>query len=287
METELVKSRMRPIQNIPATRDFQTSSYLSEPVLAEAAARLLNCLPGHIQDNVANILAQALSGGLLARGERGEIVFRVLVTVAHDLAILAYYGDDPSGPRFHRPIPLATFLQNLVAPDIWEEIRFAAPFHAFPDYITLEDAISNAWVNFSHFVHLGDEASYNLLCASQMLKRGAAMDTCDHQYNIDGALPVLYGDPKRTLIDVARTSILQYQIKNTSKAVKVVHDATLVGSSTDNLPVISVTMHLGVEKEKGRRVEVTVETKDANIVLGSICVATVTASSPLLAVTTR
>jgi len=116
----------------------------------------------------------------------------------------------------------------------------------------LEDAISNAWVNFLHFVHLGNKTSYNLLCTPQLLKCSTAMDTCAHQYNIDGVLPVLYGDPEMIQIGEIKISILQCQSKNTLKVVKVIHDAMLVGSSKENLLVISVTMHLGIEKEKGR-----------------------------------
>ena len=245
-QAELVKTYMRNVFNIPENREFMWSGYSSEPILAEAAAHLLNDSPGIVQ-RAADILEAALKGGLLARGERGELVARTLFTVAHDQAIVREYRDTPSDPRFHRPLRLLALLENLLAPDIWATVRKAKPFHAHTGDPTFENAFENAWVNFTHFVQLGDHASFNLHCASQLLKRGAAMQAFDNQYNMDVGLPLLFGDPSKTIINEDNTSIGQAQIKNTSKAVRVFPDPEFVGSSKKELPIFSLIMQLGVD----------------------------------------
>jgi hypothetical protein len=250
-QAELVKTYMRNVFNIPENREFMWSGYSSEPILAEAAARLLNDSQGIIQ-RAPDILESALNCGLLARGERGELVARTLFTVAHDRAIMQEYGVARSEPRFHRPLRLLAFLENLLAPDIWAIVREARPTLAYTGDHTFEKAFEDAWVNFTHFVQLGDHPSFNLHCASELLKRGAAMQAFDNQYNMDGGLPLLFGDPSETIINEDNTSMGQYQVKNTSKAVSVYPNPKLVGSSKKDLPIFSLIMQLGVEKDDKR-----------------------------------
>jgi hypothetical protein len=137
----------------------------------------------------------------------------------------------------------------------------AKPFHAFPGDPTFEEAFQDAWVFFSHFVKLCNKETYNLNVATEVQKRGAAIVTWQCQYNIDGGIPVHFGNPDITEIDESTTTILQMQVKNCGKAIRLLLDPTLLGSNASNLPVISMGMHLGVEKEEGYRVEVTSEAK--------------------------
>jgi hypothetical protein len=203
IQDDLIKTRMRIIYNITEARHFAWSGYPSEPMLAEAAARLLNGSSKFI-DEAPLILDYAFRSGFLARGERGELVARTLFTVAHDLAIIHLYPDLNSAPRFHRPIWLLPLLKNLVNPAIWEIIRNAKPFHAYPEDKTLEEAFSDSWVHFSHFVQLGDHGSFTLHGLSELLKRGGAAQTYDNQYNMNIGLPVLVGDPAETVIELDR-----------------------------------------------------------------------------------
>jgi hypothetical protein len=265
----LVRSKMRVVFNIPTSREFMWSGYPSEPILAEAAARLLNNTNDDLIMHVApRILESALTTGLLARGERGELIARTLLTVAHDRAIT--YGEiqDEHGPRFHRPVRLVDVLEHLVSPDIWTIVRAARPFHAYPGDRTLEEAFSDAWANFSHFVQLGDHASYNLQCASELLKCGAAIQTFDNQYNMDIAVPFHYGDPEKLSIAEENTGVAQVQVKNTLTAATVFPEPLLPGASTKNLPIISLIMQLGVEKNDNERVTICTADKDPNTIAG-------------------
>ncbi|HEV7737823.1 MAG TPA: hypothetical protein VGO47_10695, partial [Chlamydiales bacterium] len=150
----LVKSYMQCVDDISTHRDL-SSGYASEPMLSEAAARLLNQGPHEsIMHHAPLILAEALQGGLLAKGERGELVARTLLTIAHDRAILEnpiMYPVSPSEPCFHRPMRLLDLLKNLLSKQVWEIVRAALPVHAYPDSKPLHTAFKDAWVNFSHF----------------------------------------------------------------------------------------------------------------------------------------
>jgi hypothetical protein len=265
MQAELIQFKMRVVFNIPEARHYLWSGYPSEPILAEAAARLLNSAHDHsIMNQAPEILESALKTGLLARGERGELVARALFTVAHDRAIMQQTPVVQSTSHFHRPLPLLMLLENLLAPDIWHKVRSAKPFYAFGNDPTLEDAFKNTWVNFSHFIQLGDHDSFTLHCASQLLKRGAAIQAYGNQYNMDGGLPLLHGDPKSTVICEETTSMAQYQIKNTSSAVNVFPEPGLADpNKKSNLPVISIIMQLGVEKDDDKRVYI--QTTDRSI----------------------
>jgi hypothetical protein len=231
------------------------SGYPSEPVLAEAAARLLNRTSTGIASLAPQILEWALNKGFVARGERGELVVRTLFTVAHDLAILQQYPN-VSVRRFHYPVRLLTFLEQLLAPDIWHVVRNARPFHAYPGDPSLETAFHNAWLNFSHFIQLGDHSSFSLGCASELLKRGAAIQAYDNQYGVDGALPIFFGDPSKTTIDISQTSLVQYQVKNAATSIRVSPEPDIAGRSKANRPIISIVMQLGVEMDSGQRVVV-------------------------------
>jgi hypothetical protein len=251
MQAKLVQSYMRCVFNIPASREFVWSGYPSEPVLSEAAAQLLNSTDQTkgILHRAPEILEDAFKSGFLAKGERGEIVARTLLTVAHDLAVLK--NSKPLyGPRFHRPIRLLDFLKNLVSYELWEKIQNAKPYYAYPEDPTLKVAFANTWMNFSHFVHLGDHESFNLKYASALLKRGAAMQTYNNQRNQDIGVPLHHGDPARTEISIERTSIFQAQIKNAAIPPRVFPDPNTIGKCNEGLPTLSVVMQLGTEKQE-------------------------------------
>ncbi|KAG7089278.1 hypothetical protein E1B28_010977 [Marasmius oreades] len=250
-EVELVRSHMRCIYNIPADRQFVRSAYLSEPVLSEAAAVILNSPrsnvdPGRsIVDEAPRILANALETGLLAQEERRQLIARTLLTVAHDGAAKL----DSSSTfelRYHRPIRLVHFLEKLLSPEVWKLVRQATPVHVYRDDPELEVAFANTWVNFSHFTRLGDRKSYNLEFASELLKRGAAMQTYNKQ-DQDVGIPLHNGD-LTSMISVERTSIAQFQVLNFPRRITVSPNPSLIGECHDDLPILSVSMQLGVEK---------------------------------------
>ncbi|ETW78244.1 hypothetical protein HETIRDRAFT_325214 [Heterobasidion irregulare TC 32-1] len=111
-----------PSTKLPATHattssreHFMHTGTPSDPILAEAAARMLN---KHRSLGPAT-LPEAFRCGYLARGDRdrdrGETVTRLLRTIAHDRATEALYGmrrSERHHLRFHRPVSVLAFLKS-------------------------------------------------------------------------------------------------------------------------------------------------------------------------------
>jgi hypothetical protein len=163
------------------------------------------------------------------------------------------------------------FLQNLVAPAIWEVIRKAKPFHYHKDDKTLEEAFSEGWIHFSHL--LGDHKSFALHGCTELLKVGGAAQTYDNQENMDIGLGVLFGNPETTVIEETNITMLQAQIKNASNRIKVFPDA---GKSARCLPVIFLNMQLGVKEVDVMQVIVVESTPKTMVILAQ------SASPPLM-----
>ena len=81
-ELELAQSYMRIVFAAPEHHDFIHSGTPSEPILAEAAAQLLNELK--VELVTPDVLRNAFQKGFLAQGEWEEVVGRLLWTLAHD-----------------------------------------------------------------------------------------------------------------------------------------------------------------------------------------------------------
>lgn len=84
-ESELVASHMRIAYSVPQSREYMRSGYPSEPILAEAAAQEMRANPEEF--SALRIVEENITGGLIDRGERGELVARLLVTLALDRAV--------------------------------------------------------------------------------------------------------------------------------------------------------------------------------------------------------
>src|ERR1700676_2496250 len=87
LQAELVASHMRICYSVPKSREYMRSGYPSEPILAEAAAQQMYAFRKRDPRAILDILKDNMEGGLLDRGERGELVGRELLMSAYDRAI--------------------------------------------------------------------------------------------------------------------------------------------------------------------------------------------------------
>lgn len=138
MESNMVESHMRVIQEITDHQAFMQTFSSVEPILAEAAAVYLDTdLQGWgIALKGPGILAQALEEGLLAQGDsknlQGQLWGRLLLTGAHDIAVEQYLASaglprpNIHQPRFHRPVPVLHFLRALFAKNFHKVVLGAA-----------------------------------------------------------------------------------------------------------------------------------------------------------------
>ncbi|KAN0081435.1 hypothetical protein V8E55_009059 [Tylopilus felleus] len=224
-EIQLVESYMRIIFAVPNHREYMRTGTPSEPILAEAAALLLNARTNRMQELAPTILNVAFERGFLARGERGELP-------SHNYL------------EFHKPIRVLDFLRSLFHKDYWDVILNARPMGDTNGF-TLSKAFKKAYINFSHFMDAVD-GSVDFEKVYWLLLRGAALGFQRNQRSIDFLTPILFGSPDSTPLSRSNTSVLQAQVKNCDRLESVFVDPTLVVS---NHPVLSIVHELGSDKD--------------------------------------
>ncbi|KAG9083328.1 hypothetical protein FRC06_004588, partial [Ceratobasidium sp. 370] len=250
-QSRLVETHMRVVYSIPRHRGYMHTGSPSEPILAEAAARHLN--PVNQRSQISQLgpenLAIACQKGLLARGERGELYGRLLVTIAHDIAIRNYFSRPTinrppiSEPQYHYPIPLLDFLRALFHTDYHDLVLGALPIHESSGGGTLQQAFSNSLVFFSHFAPAEDSEMLSAFGLSTALVRGAAIQAKDNQASIDAAIPVHMGS-LTTPISEETTSVINLQFRNRKKALDCWVNRSILDSDKAK-PVISIIFEFG------------------------------------------
>ena len=118
-EADLVAGHMRVAFSVPKG-EYLHSGYPSEPLLAEAAVRQMDefqTLANAPDTSVmARILRSVFTNGLLDQRQRGEVVFRQLVSEAYRRAVRNDYPDDRRR-NFSKGCKLITFIKMLFSDD--------------------------------------------------------------------------------------------------------------------------------------------------------------------------
>ncbi|CAE6359001.1 unnamed protein product [Rhizoctonia solani] len=262
VESRQVESHMRIVYSIPEHREYMRTGHSTEPILAEAAARFLHQtdMSTGIISSGPRILAQNIQQGFLAKGERGELCGRLLVTIAHDLAVgkcPEINTDNPLAvgpqPKFHRPVPVLDFLRALFAKKHHNTVLKATPVTRHGDGPTLETTFKEAFVCFSHFALADDSEVLEADCLQTCLFRGLAIQCKDNQYSVDAVIPIHMG-PITNPITTETTSAIGLQFKN-----RVAPEPCSVNRSITipdlEQPVISIVFELGEKSPKDPLVE--------------------------------
>ena len=243
-EEELVTSYMRVVYKVPEHRDFMYTGTPSEPILAEGSAQLLNHFLTFERD-APKVLNRAFEQGFLARGERGEMVGRLLWTLAHDKVLRDNSPCDMV--QFHRPIQVIHFLKSLFHETHWDTILNARPV-GMKNGPPLSEAFKDAFIHFSHFMDAGVCKITDLSQAYRLLLRGAALNCRRNQPEVDFLAPILFGLPDSTPIQLSRSSVLQAQIKNRNRTEDFLVSPTIF-SSVNAHPVLSLVHELGAKEQ--------------------------------------
>lgn len=257
-ESALVAGHMRCCFLIPKHRRYLRSGTPSEPVLAEAAARIMNDTSyGSPVEN----LKRFLQNGLISKGERGEVVARLLLTLAHDQALPS--GLPSASPRYSRPVPVLDFLKNLINLKYWDGVRQSRPANVIGGQ-TLEEAFKDARLNFTHFVKARDPKIISDEIAWMGLARGMAFVCAYGGEAIDLVIPILlWGEHLNRWV----VSAIFFQFKNRASKRRVnIIDAAKLGFFTppnhmtkpdddatryNTRPYITLVMNLGVVQHLG------------------------------------
>ncbi|CUA77121.1 putative outer membrane protein PmpA [Rhizoctonia solani] len=258
VQSKLVESHMRVAFSIPKHRGYMHTGAPSEPILAEAAGRYLS-LGGcrGIAIEGPEQLSQALEKGLLARGERGELIGRLLVTAAHDMALENYCGTlehQPNVPSYHRPIPVLVFLCALFHPSHHQKILSARCLTRKEGVETLSEAFSNSFVFFSHFALADDSQMLSAPALATALLRGMALQAKEGQESIDAVIPIHMGSLE-TPISPKTTSAINLQIKNRKglSHCKIDRSITVPDAS---MPTISIVLQFAITGRKQDTIKV-------------------------------
>ncbi|KAH8109129.1 hypothetical protein DFH11DRAFT_1515959, partial [Phellopilus nigrolimitatus] len=262
---KLVQSHMAIAFSIPQHCETIRTGYPSEPILAEAAARQMRILRSRGGSNSpSRLLQKFLDTGVIDKGERGELVARLIFTLAYDDAAEAYERDtsenlnkpvDESSkyPFYSRGVPLKYFIRALFGDEHAEHI-----FKSHPDNVkngqTFEEAFDKAWVRFTHFQRAGDSSVISTEAAWAAAARAMAFQCSSGQALLNMFIPIILWDAE--LREEIMSGIL-IQIKDRVRAgtkASVEIDERAIhffpaqsGPNEDGRPYITIVMELGVQ----------------------------------------
>ncbi|PSR83227.1 hypothetical protein PHLCEN_2v5789 [Hermanssonia centrifuga] len=250
-EMELVAGHMLINHCVPVHREYMWTSYPSEPILAEAAAQMMFRM-----DNIPTFLQKQMDLGLISKGDRGELVARLLLTLAHDRVRVSRRQFLHNTPIYYsHAIPLIDFLRALISASWIDRILDSFPTtitNSDPLSLPFREAFKDARVNFTHFVRAGDSSIITDEGAWLSFVRGMAIQCSSGQRMIDLFLPVLLRDEK---IGRHVMSGVFIQIKNRRQAQRVHIDADRLNFFSPNKlddvvsrPYVSIVMNLGTHQ---------------------------------------
>jgi hypothetical protein len=210
---------MRTAFSVPADRAYFRSGYPSEPLLAEAAARQMHQFqtrqPG--VNVMAQILRSNLDSGLLDQGQRGEVVWRLLIMTAYMRAVQTDRPKD-SPPNFSKGCRLVTLITELFTEEYANQILTSVPDNTIST-VTFAEAV----VRFTHFGRMADDTAATTNVALAAFIRCMAIICWSSHEIINIPLPVLLkpgeklskGITSRVLVQIKRHktkgSIAQYR----------------------------------------------------------------------------
>ncbi|KDQ61333.1 hypothetical protein JAAARDRAFT_190117 [Jaapia argillacea MUCL 33604] len=187
---EAVERHMHVLLAFPAHLEFAHAGTPSEPILAEAAGRVMARYPCTILDS----LFEALSNGLVEGGDPGELAHRFLLIMAYD-DVLGTIRDplmfDRTEPQWHVPIKLLEFLRHLFSPPIFDKICNSTPQNAPGE--PFSETFKNAWIHFSHFAPAYDDGVFGSQVLMASLARGMAIQCSEDPAEIDSIVPACFG----------------------------------------------------------------------------------------------
>jgi hypothetical protein len=162
IEPRLVSSHMRVLFSIPSHREYLITGTPSEPILAEAAAHVMDSEHRNGLEyctETLDCLLRWTANGLLKVEDMVYYIARCLLTAAHDAVIvheqggvLNEYGFYKSRPGLHfsSPIRLVDFIEALFQPQHAKTILDSRP-QEYSKGQTLRTAFKNAYIHFTHF----------------------------------------------------------------------------------------------------------------------------------------
>ncbi|KAI9864856.1 MAG: hypothetical protein M1813_002626 [Trichoglossum hirsutum] len=223
-----VNSHLRVVVSMDQRTGVLSTATPSEPVLALAAMRLL-CRGNNWTTSIKTLTGELLQQGLVAKGIKGELFARLVMTLASDQVRLDLTSqeevqaseewdqeleeEDSASKEEHSvksTFMVYDFLKSL----------FAEKHHALIQEIP--EQILNAKMNFTHFVAATEHLSPSIfpdLC-HDLLRRNAALQLCENQATYDQLIPIYFGDDQKPF-DPSQCGVVLIQNKNQKRATSL------------------------------------------------------------------
>lgn len=181
----------------PATGVLLTRT-AAEPIVSYAAMRQLR-KKSNWKEALECFAKDLLSKGVIAKGSKGELYARVMLTLAHDVAV-----------RSMEPPRLPTFTVGVFLESLFDE--------AHHDVLRgIDQSILDGWLNFIMFTKTKEPLDPDLFdetCHS-LLRRAAALQLAPYQRTYDLFIPFYGGDHDKPY-DAAKAGAILVQVKNKS-----------------------------------------------------------------------
>ena len=196
--SEIVASHMAVLVRTDGDRHFLRTAYPSEPILAEASARLT---AENGWGRPLRALNHYVQTGIVDAGFRGELLTKIICLIANDTYQHSIPHDPSTQWQYTRPIRVSDFLNSLIATDgIAGKASNSEPESKFVDYLMKCSAIElgdlraflNGYVFFTHFIKVECTASIQLL--ARAWNRGAAITCKAYNPRFDHIIPVMFHD---------------------------------------------------------------------------------------------
>ncbi len=246
-EMSLVERHMRIAYSVPTHREYYRSGNPSEPILAEAAAQEMSSSSRPI----AELLRDYINEGLIDEGTRGELVGRLLLTLAYDKAIRDTTSDLPK--KYSRGVTVEAFLKALFSEKYTANVLSCRPDMGGCN-TSLKDAFKDAYVRFTHFVQYGNKNHIDTHSALAGIARGMAVQVKHTEATIDLMVPITM-EQENLREEIMSGILIQIKARSTTRVVNI--DADKLGFFPAGCkkvrPYIAILMQLGLQTEAHKR----------------------------------
>lgn len=255
-----VNSHLRVILEMDSDNGLSRTTTISEPIVAEAVAYLLNPKKPIVGESsrwsevLRTLITRLLTPGLIDKGRTGELTMRILATLAKDRLLASGNAADQEF-GFSKVFSVASFLRRLLNPVFADmvlksEARLGSRLLSRLGEEVLpscEKAFEAGLMNFTHFVATEKEMlpeDMPELLHGLMLHQ-AALQLGANQSAWDILIPIYNGDPAAPF-DRTKLSAILIQVKNRVKPEAWTVNKEKYDSLFPDNPILSIIVELGV-----------------------------------------
>ncbi|RXW19027.1 hypothetical protein EST38_g6823 [Candolleomyces aberdarensis] len=269
MEAKLVENHMRLCYSVPESRAYFWSGYSSEPLLAEAAAQVMQYWAIQHKWRPVRDLSTWLGSKLIQRGERGEIGGRLLLMSAYDNAIREHARvENTSKFLFSSGCTVDAFVNELFQPQHVAKIRKCKPDNVisddhFKEFKSFSEALGGGWIRFTHFVKGSPTCELSQQDLYAAFVRGMAYIGQPNEQSFDVIIPVSLAKSDAFSFQDMTAIFIQFKSRKVKGGVR--HDYTtgnldVFPGGNSTLPYCSLLMEFGIappqapDRKKGRAI---------------------------------